>query len=808
MTPIIESDDLDLRSFRSLEWDRLLSFLAEEALSVYGREICASHPLSLDRKEIETLLSQTTEAEAVLSSQSPLLVDPVPDLREILARLSRGALLSNLDLLRVRDVLGLASRVKSSLSLMSPDTFGALTAFSPRLYPLSEVRKELFDCLDDRGDVKDDASPELKRLRSGIRKLHEEIKKDLNRLIHSASMSQVLQEPIITQRNGRYVLPVDANKRGSLTGIVHDSSQSGLTVYIEPMSVVEPTNKIRLFEAEAEREVERILTGLSRLCFENLDRIEADFLCLTDLDVIMARARLSLRYRGFAPELSSDDRIELLEGRHPLLVLKGEKRVVGNDFSLGGRDRTLVITGPNTGGKTVLLKQVGLMALMVRAGMHLPVKPGSRIPVFRKVWADIGDEQSLEQSLSTFSSHMQNIVAVVENASPGILILLDEIGVGTDPREGAAIAEAVLEHLTDSGALTVTTTHYSELKLLAYEKQGFLNGSLEFDEATLAPTYKLRPNLPGSSKGVVIAERLGLSAAVVERVRELLDQGSGDLDKTMAELESRLLRLAEAEDEAAERSRLLTESEERLKAEADSLARRRLSLEKQAAGVFEEQYREAADRIKNLTRELQAGPSLKAAQKARDELVSIKESLDAAGGRTEPVSKEPARVEPGQHVLIASLNQRGVVDSVKAEDSKAVVICGSMKVNVSLEDLVPVQAPARTRVKPGAARKKQRNIKSGAETAQRDRLDSFVSTSLNTVDLRGKRVDEALDRLEEFLDSCMVSQISPVMVIHGHGTGAVKAATRSYLSDSRYCRRFRPGELFEGGDGVTVVDLN
>lgn len=745
----------------------------------------------------------------MLSGQSPLLVDAVPDLREINTRLSRGALLSNLDLLRVRDVLGLASRVKSSLSLLSPDRFGALTAFAPRLYPLAEVRNELFACLDDRGDVKDDASPELKRLRNGIRRLHEEIKKELNRLIHSASMSQILQEPIITQRNGRYVLPVDANKRGSFTGIVHDSSQSGLTVYIEPMSVVEPTNKIRLFEAEAEREVERILTGLSRLCFENLAQIESDFLCLTDLDVIMARARLSLRYRGFAPELSIDDRIELLDGRHPLLVLNGESgedSVVGNDFRLGGRDRTMVITGPNTGGKTVLLKQVGLMSLMVRAGMHLPVRAGSRIPVFRKVWADIGDEQSLEQSLSTFSSHMQNIVRVVENASSGVLILLDEIGVGTDPREGAAIAEAVLEHLTDSGALTVTTTHYSELKLLAYEKKGFLNGSLEFDEATLAPTYRLRPNLPGSSKGVVIAERLGLSAAVVERVRCLLDKGSGDLDRTMAELESRLLSLAEAEDDLAEKARVLAESEERIKAQEESLAKRRLALEKQAAGVFEEQYREAADKIKNLTRELQAGPSLKAAQKARDELIAIKESLDAAGGRTLPVSKKPAPLEPGQHVLIVSLNQKGVVEKVLTAEGKAVVICGSLKVNVSLEDLIPAQAPA----KPGAKTGPKTGPKTGATgkvESNRDRLDGFVPTSLNTIDLRGKRVDEAIDRLEEFLDSCTVSHISPVMVIHGHGTGAVKSATRSYLQDSRYCRSFRPGELFEGGDGVTVVDL-
>ncbi|MBZ0189767.1 MAG: hypothetical protein K8F91_26210, partial [Candidatus Obscuribacterales bacterium] len=525
-------------------------------------------------------------------------------------RLSRAASLSGGELLELRVFIRLGSQVKKRLSSLAAETFPFLTAYSPRLSALTQLNLELSRCLDDKGEIVDDASEKLKGLRAGARSLNDKIKRDLNKLVHSQAMSQVLQEFIITRRNGRYVVPVHANKRQALPGIVHDSSQSGLTVFVEPMQIVEPSNRIRLYEAEAEREVGRIIAELCRLCLEQLDLIESSFAALSQLDVIQARARLGLAYAGSCPELVEGNRIELTNGRHPLLVLNGAKEVVANDFRLGGGDRTLVITGPNTGGKTVLLKQIGLMALMLRAGMLLPADKGSKISVFSRVWADIGDEQSIEQSLSTFSSHMQNIVQVVEKACSGMLILLDEIGVGTDPKEGAAIATACLEHLNDSGALTVSTTHFSELKLLAYEKNGFINGSLDFDQITLAPTYKLRLGMPGSSKGVVIAERLGLASFVIDRVRLILDEGGDHLVQVMDELEARLSRAAE--DEESARARLLDISyrEAELEKQSEALRLRKEALEQEISKEFEKEFESALEQIKDLTRRLQTGTTL------------------------------------------------------------------------------------------------------------------------------------------------------------------------------------------------------
>lgn len=809
-----QSFDIESRSLRSLEWERLLAFLSTEARSAWGKERCLSISPSDDRDEVQRLIEETDEALSMITYHAALMSDEIPDLREILKAVSAQAQLLPGDLLSIKDLLTIAGTVKNSLSLLEHASFPQLTEYAERIHPIEAVRKEIERCVDDRGGIKDDASTELKSLRNSLRKLHNEIRTELGRLIHSSSISKALQEPIYTQRAGRYVLPVDVAKRGTVDGIVHDSSQSGLTVYVEPMSVVEPTNKVRIKEGEVEREVERITAELCKLCFEHIEQLAECFETLTEIDVILARARLAAKYKGVKPELSEDDSLVLIGASHPLLLLQKERAVISNDVKLGGSERTLVITGPNTGGKTVLLKQIGLVALMVRTGMLIPAKIGSKLPVFKKVWADIGDEQSLTQSLSTFSSHMQNIVEVVDTSQQGMLILLDEIGVGTDPKEGAALARAVLERLNKSGAITVTTTHYGELKMLAYSEEGFVNGSLEFDENNLTPTYRLRLGVAGSSKGTTIAGRLGLDPEVVERAQQLLAGREEEISQAMQELEKRTL--------------VVGDREQSLDLAEQALSRKQIDFDKAKSELLEElesersryatrldsDYRNAVGQIKGLIKELQASPSLKHAQEAKEKLEAIKKDL----GWLEPVkqrdgsSAKQAPITEGQEVKVVSLNQFGVVESLAEGDGahgQATVRLGSMRVKVSVDELRPSTPSAQPRKKAGAA-------KHGTAGAMKQRpdarisekpMDAFIRTSTNTLDLRGERVDAGLARLDGFLDSLSIAGISPAMIIHGHGTGALKSAVRQYLSTCRYIRSFRPGELYEGGDGVTIVTL-
>lgn len=806
-----QSFDIDSRSLRSLEWDRLLAYLSAEAHSEWGKELCLELQGSNDPVEVAKLLDETDEALTIIRNRAALMSDIVPDLRDILGSVQAQGRLIPADLLAIKSMLTTAKSVKGSLSLLPDESFPRLRSYAEMIFPVEALRSEIDRCVDEQGGIKDDASPELRGLRTSVRKLHGDIRTTLNRMIHSAALSKALQEPIFTQRGGRYVLPVDVAHRGTVDGIVHDASQSGLTAYVEPLSVVEPTNKIRIKEAEIEREIERITAELCKLAYQHIDALISSFETLTALDVILAKARLALKYKGVRPELSEDGSLVLNAAKHPLLLLQNEREVVPSDVRLGGDERTLVITGPNTGGKTVLLKQLGLVALMVRTGLLISAKTGSKVPIFKKVWADIGDEQSLTQSLSTFSSHMQNIVEVVDTAGGDMLILLDEIGVGTDPKEGAALARAVLEHLNRSGAITVTTTHYGELKMLAYSEPGFVNGSLEFDETTLSPTYRLRLGVAGSSKGTAIALRLGLNSEVVERAHSLLAGREEELSQAMAELERRTQLVND-------REALLLREEEKFnvkKGEFDKSSEELLAeLEAQRveyASELETRYSEAMKQIRDMTKELQASPSLKNAQEAREKLEVIKKDL----GWMEPVKKREQSSEPikeGQEVKVLSLNQIGFVESLASGDgghAQATVRLGNMRVKVAVEELRPYQRQVQKQRKLPGQRPRGNMKKSETRVvkASDKSLDAFIRTSSNTIDLRGERVDAALSKVERFLDTLSVEGISPAMIIHGHGTGAVKSAVRDFLRSCRYIADFKPGELYEGGDGVTIVTL-
>lgn len=812
----MNSDEITKRTCRALEWDRLRQYLAAEADTQSGKELCVAIEPADAPALVAQLLEETNEALSLIQARSALGVSGLPQMDEIISRLQAGAAINARELLSVRTTLSIAKQTRNSLSLLTKETFPRLTAFAPRLHIIDSLVDAIANAIDDAGEMKDEASSTLQNLRRDVHRLDANIKDELMRIIRSSTLSKALQEPIYTQRGGRYVLPVDANSRSLINGIVHDSSASGLTVYVEPMAVVELANKMRMKAAEIEHEIARILQELSQHTAKYVEQIESSYLCATELDLVIARARLASRYGGYMPELSSDRMFEYKNARHPLLVLQTTiSDVVPNTIRLGGSagPRTLVITGPNTGGKTVLLKTVGIFSLMIRCGLLPAAAPGSVAAIFPRVCADIGDEQSLEQSLSTFSSHMQNIVEIVERCGDDMLVLLDEVGAGTDPREGAALARAILEQLNASGAVTISTTHYGELKTLAYTEQGFLNGSLEFDEATLSPSYRLKLGVPGSSKATMIARRLGLRDTIVERAGDLMQGNEELLETTIKKLEWKLKEAQERE-QLAERSlsearRMQEEAGKQLSGmqeEADAL---RNSFVKE----IEDEFKLSRDYIKHLISDLQKQPSLSRAQKAQADLEKLRKELGWVD-RPRHQSNTPAQeIEVGKRVRVQSLGQIGVVEEIIAGGSRESQVCvraGGVKIKVPLADLELVDggrsksSHQRDQVQK-APRKPQGVAQRVQEAVARNNV--FVQTQANTLDLRGQRVHEAIPSLEEFLDACAVDGISPVMIIHGHGTGAVKTAVRENLSASSYVEKFRPGESYEGGDGVTIVEV-
>lgn len=812
--------DIQARTCRALEWDRLKQFLAVEAQTAAGKMRCLSIMPHDEPALVEQLMEESKEALSLLSARSDISLGGLADLGDTLARLRAGAVLHALECLDLKRAMLSTKSVRTMLSLLAKESFPRLTEYLPLLYYNESSFNALDKAIDDDGNLRDDATPQLRGLRKEVKRIDGQIKEELARLINQHSGSKALQEPLYTQRNGRYVLPVNVSLRGAVPGIVHDSSASGLTVYVEPLSVVEMSNKMRLKETEVEREIYRILSDVSQTLHGESVEMTASFDTLIELDAIMSRGRLATKYNGIMPELtvSDDYYIRLKNARHPLLVLQQTPAVIGNDIEIGGTTRTLVITGPNTGGKTVLLKTIGLLALMIKAGLLIPAQSGT-FPIFKKIFADIGDEQSLEQSLSTFSSHMTNIVRIIDEATPGILVLLDEIGAGTDPREGAALARSVLEHLNSSGAVTVFTTHFGELKTLAYTESGFINGSLAFDEVNLTPTYKLRLGLPGSSKATTIARRLGLKSSVADRAETFLEEGQKDVQRTVEQLEERLKHAAELEEEL---ERAVSEAQRQEIAHRElfeNLEREKESQRLRFSSEIEREFKETKTLIKELISDLQKQPNMARAQKLQTDLEALRKEL---GWTEKGTPGEVPQLQVGQQVRVVSLNQKGTIVELpppghRQPDSIAIVQSGLMKLKVPLSDLQlpesqPLTAvPQKPRVPADAASRRHTNERSGRHgTARRapEPLNVFVRTQSNTIDLRGQRVDSALSELERFLDESFLHRVSPVMVIHGHGTGAIRSAVRDYLCTCAYSTVFRPGEMHEGGDGVTIVELD
>ncbi|HUR16546.1 MAG TPA: endonuclease MutS2, partial [Candidatus Limnocylindrales bacterium] len=756
----------DQRSQDLLEFPSIRARLAEHTAFGPSRRLAEALTPSSDPIVVKRLLDETDEARDVAARRPDIGVGGARDIGQLILRARRRGRLSGSELLEILDTLVAAGRVADALR---NEKLPLIHELSRSIKTLPQLRGRLELSLDPAGELLDSASPALGGLRRAVRVAYERLRTKLESLVHGSELSSALQEPLVTLRNGRYVIPVRADQRGRVKGIVHDQSGSGQTVFIEPLVVVELGNAWREAQLAVESEEERILDELSALVDAQADPLEDTLAALATFDFWIARSRLSSELNGVRPDSSASGRVELLSARHPGLT----GRVVPIDIRLGDTFRALIITGPNTGGKTVALRTLGLLALMHQSGLHVPAAPGSRLPVFRDVFADIGDEQSIAQSLSTFSGHMRSIVRIVDAAGPDCLVLLDELGAGTDPTEGSALAQALLDHFIRAGALIVATTHYAELKTYAHNTPEASNASVEFDLETLSPTYRLQIGLPGTSHAFAIATRLGLPDGLVADARERLGRAQQEFEETLVSIkeaqitaEEALARASDSEERARNARREAEEERRSARREREAaLANARTEAEKALAEVQSE-IAAARDLLTRAT--LTESRLEESAERLRGTVGSL--------GGDEPEVDEPlspgsaSSVHVGARVRTAA-GWEGTVAEVDAEKGTATIAAGSMRINAALVELVAV-APA-----PQGGRRGDLGTSPGT-VAQRPVMRAVPSS----LDVRGARVEEAREMLDSYLDGAAVAGAPRVTIIHGHGSGALRDALRAQLS--------------------------
>lgn len=801
------------RSLRVLEYPKIIAMLQQRTAFAPGAELAQRLVPLTGLQDVDEALADTEEALRLLETGGPDLLAGARDVREAVRRAGVGGVLSPGELLDVAATAAAVRRVRRAL-LHEPDHHPRLAARAAGMAAFPELEDAVEACIGDDGDVLDRASPKLAQLRARIRSWQAKSRERLEAVLRAAAAKHVLQDAVVTMRNGRYVIPVKQDQRAAVPGIVHDTSASGATVFIEPMPVVELNNRINEARAEEEREVERILRDLSDQVGRAAPELLAAVDVLAELDVIFAKARLALDMNAERPRMNDNGWIHIRGGRHPLL----RGKVVPIDVWVGREFRCLVITGPNTGGKTVTLKTVGLFCLMAQAGLFVPAEPGTELSVFRGIYADIGDEQSIEQSLSTFSAHMANIVDILANMDQRSLLLFDELGAGTDPAEGAALAMAILEHVEQAGAVVVATTHYSELKAFVHTRPGMENASVEFDPETLAPTYRLLMGMPGRSNALEIAARLGLPRDILHRARRRFSRHDDvRVEDLIRDLEEATRAAAADRREAA---RLRAEAQQ-LRNEADAL---RLTL-KQRRDEWEREARDEARRILSRAR-LEAESIIAALRRRHDEagveqaragrarLVERLEQLDRRG-RQEDVdeahaadggaAREGRPLRVGDAVLVKTLRREGRLQSGPHADGQWTVIIGNMRMVVPERDLAAVKGaggPSENGGDRGGGEVRgARETRAALSAAKRSRISPEVH-------LRGMTVDEALLELEKYLDDALLAGLDMVRVVHGRGTGTLRRAVHDYLRTHPRVGNFYIADATAGGYGVTVAELD
>ena len=786
---------MDARSVALLEYPLVRARLADRTSFPPGRRLAETLEPESDPVLVARALDETDQARALLSERPGVGVGAAHDIGPWVERAARGGRLDPAHFLEIAETLDATSRLASSLA---EERRPLLRDLGRELHPLPAVRSTLARSFDPAGELLDTASPRLGSLRAAVRVAFDRLRRRLDALV-AADLGGALQEPIVTLRNGRYVVPVKAEARSRVKGIVHDASGSGQTLFVEPLVAVELGNAWREAQAAEREEIERILDELSALVAANTEPLRASLGALARFDLWAAKAQLAAEMDGVRAETADRPVVVLLGARHPGL----SGRVVPIDIRLGDGYTALLVTGPNTGGKTVTLRTLGLLSLMHQAGLHIPAEAGSRLPIFRDVFADIGDEQSIAQSLSTFSGHLRRIIRIVEAAGPGTLVLLDELGAGTDPTEGSALAQALLDHFIQAGALIAATTHYAELKAYAHTTPQARNASVEFDLETLSPTYRLTIGLPGGSQAFAIAERLGLPPGIVADARSRLTESEKAFEETLArirategETSDALERARSAEARAAEAFRHADEERRKARREREELVRTARDQAERIVGDLREEVDESRRRLE---RETVTAPSLEAVvSRAEETLARLPEA--PSGPAPEPRAA-PREWRVGERARSVSGGWEGRIAALGRGGRRATLEAGGMKVTVGVEDLVPASGGASD--SGAGSRRPGADGGTSASQLQLSRARSVASS----LDVRGARVDEALDAVGRYLDDAALAGLEKVTIIHGHGTGALRDAVRSQAGQHPLVKEVRAGERGEGGDGATVVSL-
>ncbi len=788
---------MDPKSIALLEFPLVRQRLAAATGFPPGRRLAEALLPAADPILVEIGLDETSQVRALLAEHPSAGIGGAHDIGPAIERAARGGRLDAVQFADISQTLEAAGRLRD---VLAADRRPLLHDLSRTLHPLPGLRSTLERSFDPTGELLDTASPRLGALRRATRIAYERLRSRLEQLVHSSELGAALQDPIVTLRNGRYVVPVRADARSRVKGIVHDASGSGQTLFVEPLVAVEMGNAWREAQLAEAAEVERILDELSALVGSQAGLLREMLEALARFDLWSAKAHLAEEMDATRAETGTRPEIILKGARHPGL----SGRVVPIDVELGTEFRALLVTGPNTGGKTVTLRTIGLLVLMHQAGLHVPADPGSRLPIMQDVFADIGDEQSVAQSLSTFSGHLRSIVRIAAAAGPATLVLLDELGAGTDPTEGSALAQALLDHFLRAGALVAATTHYAELKVYAHTTPEVRNASVEFDLETLSPTYRLRIGLPGGSQAFAIAERLGLPAAIVADARSRLTEGQQAFEETLASIRAADLaarealdRARSAEQRAAEAQRSADDERRRARRERDEAV---TAARTDAERLVEDLRADIRGARRRLERETVTAPAL-------DELM---ERAEDRLGRMPAPTPAPAPVAPaarvdwrvGARARSRSSGWEGRVVALERGGRRATLEVGGMRVSAATADLEPAVAPAADARPPGRPRPEQEEA-SGITRLRLDRARSIASS----LDVRGARVEEALDVVGRYFEDASLAGLERATVIHGLGTGALRDAVRSAAAAHPLVRAVRPGERGEGGDGATIVSF-
>ena len=801
------------RSLVTLELDKVLRQLVSHAKSVYGRELCEQILPCTNIAMVEQLQQETDDAVTYLQREGQLPLSGFSEIRDSIALLRANGTLSMKSLLGIACFLRAVDRLKKVLPSDKNDFISnSLFARIRSLMQVSSLEKEISFCILSEDEMNDRASDKLYQIRRSIREAQSNIRDVLEQIIRSHPTA--LQEQLVTLRGERYVVPVKAEKRGEIPGIIHDTSSSGQTIFVEPIAVVEANNKIREWISQEREEIERILADLSFRVEGYLDELLLDVKLVSELDLQNAKASLSLSMRATRPILNEKGIISLRKARHPLI---SKDKVVPIDFSIGEKYRTLVVTGPNTGGKTVSLKTCGLCCLMAMSGLQIPCLDHSEVSVFERILADIGDEQSIEQSLSTFSSHMKNLVYILENTRESTLVLVDELGSGTDPSEGAALAIAILDHLRRQGAVTVATTHYKELKGYAIETEGAQNACCEFDTETLSPTYRLLIGLPGVSNAFAISRKLGLSQDIIDDAQRLLSEEGLRFEELLSSAEQNNRESEKLRKEIRDMRDHVKLREEELRKEKEAWEKKRQLILQEAREekkcLLSEALEEADHMLKEFRRSVADESKLAVEEKAkmiRQNLRAGMQNIDDENEQSRasiPIPGEiPDAIRSGGSYFSPSLNVVGIVVSGPDSRGKCILQSGSMRVSVMKDSLrYPLSEPI-SEVTGGTKKGRRIAPHNNGGHAEQIRANRASST-MPEVMLIGMKVDEALEALDHYIDNCYLSNIMTVRIVHGKGTGALRAAVTNSLKQDKRISKFRLGTYGEGEDGVTIAEL-